>query len=99
MIELLIVLLISGNAYQYIENNQLEIKYEKAIEANKSNGHTIANFSASLKECSDKLTDWDNKETAWQAQRESSAERLEELQRAIDSSDWGECRIPANLEF
>jgi len=99
VIELLIVLLISGNAYQYIENSNLENELATVKEANKTNANTIGNFSASLKGCSDKLSNWSNKESAWEVERESSAERLQELERAIDSSDWGDCRIPDNLEF
>lgn len=99
MIELLIVLLVGGNAYQYIENDHLKTEISELQEANQANANTIDNFSASLEECSDIVTRWRGKESEWQAQRESSRERLIELERIIDSSDWGQCRIPSDLEF
>ena len=99
MIEFVFTLSILGNAWQWVINERQSETIETIKQVNKSNAITVNNFKTSLTECSNKLSSWHNQEQAWQQEREQKAVELGELQAIVDSSDWGDCRSPVNLEF
>ena len=92
MIELLLVASVLGNAWQYVVNDDLK-------EVNASNLVAVKDFSASLSECSDRLVSWKRKEQEWQQQEIKTEVQLNELESSVNDGDWGDCRVPANLEL
>ena len=92
MIELLLVASVLGNAWQYVVNDDLK-------EVNTSNLAAVKDFSTSLSECSDRLVSWKRKEQEWQQQEIKTEVQLNELESSVNDGDWGDCRVPANLEL
>ena len=92
MIELLLVGSVLVNAWQYVVNDDLK-------EVNASNVAAVKDFRGSRGECSDRLVNWKRKEALWQIQEAKTEEELNELDASINSSTWGDCRVPVDLEL
>tara|TARA_R110000850_G_scaffold178113_3_gene304074 strand:+ start:1559 stop:1837 length:279 start_codon:yes stop_codon:yes gene_type:complete len=92
MIELLLVVSVLGNAWQYVVNDDLK-------EVNVSNVAAVKDFSVSLGECSDRLVKWKRREQEWQQQEIKTEVQLNELESSVSDGDWGDCRVPVDLEL
>ena len=99
MLELIFGISVLFNAWQYVENDNLSEQVEKAVSVNTSNRAVVNGFSVSLAECSDKLINWKNKELEWKDQAVKTEVQLNELDTSVSSNDWGDCRVPADLEL
>jgi hypothetical protein len=99
MIELFLVISLFANAFQYHQNEKIESEYKTIIEVSNINADIVESTATSLNECTAKLANWQNKEDAWNAAREANRLDREELESRINSSGWGDIRIPDSLEF
>ena len=99
MIEFIFVLSIAGNTWQWIVNERQAERIEHIKQVNKDNAITVNNFKASLTKCTDRIANWERKESDWEIERATSEQGINELASDVDSVNWGDCRSPVDLEF
>jgi iron uptake system EfeUOB component EfeO/EfeM len=99
MIELLFVISLLGNGWQYLENQDKAETIQTIKKVNSDNAHIVSDISANLKECSTKLANWNSKESNWESQRKLDQQRIKELSDTVAISNWDGCRSPVDLEL
>lgn len=92
MIEFLFVLSVAGNTWQWLVNDEIK-------RVNKENAAITRDFESSLTKCSGKLADWQHKESQWEKQRATTERELDKLTAVINADNWGDCRLPVNVDF
>ena len=99
MIEIILIISVLGNAWQYVTNDDLSEKIKQVQSVNASNSKAVSEFSVSLDQCSERIAKWKRKESEWQIQSEQTEVKLDELETSINASDWGDCRVPSDMEI
>jgi TolA-binding protein len=99
MIEIILGISMLFNALQYVANDDLSEKINQVQSVNASNSKAVSEFSQSLDQCSERIAKWKRKESEWQIQSEKTEVKLDELETNINDSDWGDCRVPVDMEI
>tara|TARA_R110002153_G_scaffold80549_1_gene204642 strand:+ start:189 stop:488 length:300 start_codon:yes stop_codon:yes gene_type:complete len=99
MIEIILIISALGNAWQYVANDDLSEKIKQVQSINASNSKAVSEFSESLDQCSKRIEKWKRKESQWRIQSEKTEVKLDELETNINASDWGDCRVPVDMEI
>ena len=99
MIEIILIISVLGNAWQYVTNDDLSEKIKQVQSVNASNSKAVSEFSESLDQCSERIAKWKRKESEWQIQSEQTEVKLDELETSINANDWGDCRVLVDMEI
>ena len=99
MIEIILIISVLGNAWQYVTNDDLSEKIKQVKSVNASNSKAVSEFSVSLDQCSERIAKWKRKESDWKIQSEKTEVKLDELETNINASNWGDCRVPVDMEI
>jgi TolA-binding protein len=99
MIEIILIISVLGNAWQYVTNDDLSEKIKQVQSINASNSKAVSEFSQSLDQCSERIAKWKRKEFDWKIQSEQTEVKLDELETSINANDWGDCRVPIDMEI